>query len=922
MVSEEGKEGKLDIVEWMIKQASKVNLNLAQYTWRPSGAAIQVRVYAEDPTKGFIPSPGLIEEFKLPYGAQGSRFETWVFRGCEITPNYDPMIVKVLQWGPTRAECIHRLQQTLAQCVIQGPPNNLPFLQQYLRTTEFISGATYTTSLNHFTFQGQYVEVIDPGMAVTIQDFPGRTKRGLWRIGVPPSGPMDHLDLRLANMLVGNAEGAAALEVTVRGPSIKFHSATTVAVAGAPYEVRLNDTAVPMFQALSVRSGDVLSVLGLTSASGVRCYIAVGGSFNVPSYLGSKSTFLKPNFGGYQGRALRAGDVISLGDCTEFVERKVPVELQPQFTNAWSIAVLPGPMANPDYLQDEAIDMLMSTEWKVHHNSNRLGVRLIGPKPQWARPDGGEGGSHPSNIHDCEYAIGTINFTGDMPIIIAHDGPSLGGFVCPITCVLAEFWKVGQVKSGDTIRFRQVTVTEAIQARLQQNHDIKALYHSTTRIPLSHPFVFPLASLQTQAVLAKTPASNTHPGMEIRLAGDSYVLVEYGEMTLDIRLRVRIHLLEQELLKQNPIGLEETAPGVRSLQIRYDPTQLALVHLLELVQWADEQLGNVETSRLPTRVFHLPLAWDHSGVQGALAQYMRSVRSEAPYLPRNIDFVAANNGVEVDDVSTKVFRASYMVLGLGDVYLGACCAVPTDPRDRLVVPKFNPARTYTQEGTVGLGGSYMCIYPMDSPGGYQLVGRTLPIWNTFGRNSPSKLFTPEKPWLLEMFDQIRFYPVPESELETLREQFRAGTFEPRVTDEVFDMGEYSQMLETIATEVKSYNAQQRTASAIQNRLEQESLERLSDELNEKESEKQDDTVVVLKDGEEFVTAPIGAKVWELKVAVGDSVQKGQVIMVLEAMKMEINVEAPRAGVVLRLLVDIGTMVHMGLNVAVLQTNLG
>lgn len=104
-----------------------------------------------------------------------------------------------------------------------------------------------------------------------------------------------------------------------------------------------------------------------------------------------------------------------------------------------------------------------------------------------------------------------------------------------------------------------------------------------------------------------------------------------------------------------------------------------------------------------------------------------------------------------EDVRAFLMKASYMVLGLGDVYLGAPCAVPVDPRHRLVVPKYNPARTFTEEGTVGLGGAYMCIYPMDSPGGYQLVGRTLPIWNTWGRVEP---FTPEAPWLLRIFDQV------------------------------------------------------------------------------------------------------------------------------------------------------------------------
>ncbi len=117
--------------------------------------------------------------------------------------------------------------------------------------------------------------------------------------------------------------------------------------------------------------------------------------------------------------------------------------------------------ASPDFFRDEDIQMLFDTDWKVHHQSDRTGVRLIGPKPQWARPDGGEAGLHPSNIHDNAYAIGAVDFTGDMPIILGPDGPSLGGFVCPAAIVHAELWKMGQLRPGDTVRFHAVTYDQA-----------------------------------------------------------------------------------------------------------------------------------------------------------------------------------------------------------------------------------------------------------------------------------------------------------------------------------------------------------------------------------------------------------------------------------------------------------------------------
>ncbi len=132
-------------------------------------------------------------------------------------------------------------------------------------------------------------------------------------------------------------------------------------------------------------------------------------------------------------------------------------ELVPTYTHAWEIGVLYGPHGAPDFFTDADIDMFFATDWEVHYNSSRTGVRLIGPRPQWARKDGGEAGLHPSNIHDNAYAIGAVDFTGDMPVILGPDGPSLGGFVCPATIVQAELWKMGQLRPGDTVRFKRLS---------------------------------------------------------------------------------------------------------------------------------------------------------------------------------------------------------------------------------------------------------------------------------------------------------------------------------------------------------------------------------------------------------------------------------------------------------------------------------
>ncbi len=260
---------------------------------------------------------------------------------------------------------------------------------------------------------------------------------------------MDHLSFRIANRLVGNPENAAAIEFATMGGRLKFHTDTSIALTGADMGAKLNGVAIPQWEKISVQAGSVLS-LGAASKEGIRAYLAVQGGFDTQPYLGSRSTFMLGGFGGQAGRGLRAGDVLHLGQQDLKLEAPavLPADYIPTLTRNWTIGVLFGPHTAPDFFTEEDIDMLFSTRWKVHYQSDRTGVRLVGPKPKWARPDGGEAGLHPSNIHDNAYAIGTIDFTGDMPILLGPDGPSLGGFVCPATIVQAELWKLGQLKGG------------------------------------------------------------------------------------------------------------------------------------------------------------------------------------------------------------------------------------------------------------------------------------------------------------------------------------------------------------------------------------------------------------------------------------------------------------------------------------------
>jgi urea carboxylase len=793
--------GNVDIVEWMILQAcmgprfSRVCPPFdGSFVYKPTGAAVQVRVYAEDTQNSFCPAPGLLQEFIVPETSQTTRVETHAFKGYTINGCYDPMVMKVLHWDRTREATVAGMADLLKGKVkLAGVPTNVNLVRAFIDSTAFkLHPQLVTTkSLEKFAsgkriwlssqagedisfvtkaFEVSEFEIVDPGLSLAVQAWPGRTAQGMWRVGVPPSGPMDHLACRLANVLVGNPQEAAVLESLIlgagsKGPVLRFRSKTVVAVTGAP--IILTKTTSENTTRRILKSGVAFEMerneeLHIARANddalGARAYIALQGGIDVPDYLGSKATFAKGNFGGHQGRELLPGDVLPIGEASKEQSDIAPLGLQraPQPNSHWTIGVLPGPRGNPEFMLAEDIAMLHSTKWEVHSMSNRFGIRLIGPEPQWSRPDGGEGGSHPSNIHDEVYAMGTINFTGGMPVIITQDGPSLGGFVCPITIVEVELWKVGQVQAGDTIQFRRMTIQESLALRISQNEFIETLgargsfdcMDIVERAPLQvvneSAFLgayMAIQSLETQAVLLCTPsdASRGYPGMTVRLAGDRFVLIEYGDMILDLALRVRVHLLEQHILDRTirPDGLEETAPGVRSLQIRYNPLVLPLSQLLELITRVDAQIENVHTTVVPSRVISLPLHFDSPGCNEAIQKYMASFRVDAPYQPSNIDYIAQNNGLASQkDVEDRLFAASYLCLGLGDVYLGACCAVPLDPRHRMISTKMNPARTWTEEGTVGLGGAYMCIYPMDSPGGYQLAGRTLPVWNTWGHNQP------------------------------------------------------------------------------------------------------------------------------------------------------------------------------------------
>ncbi len=899
----------VDLVEWMLKQAAGElgNINSAHAQLTPSGHAVQARIYAEDANKNFQPSAGLLSAVALP-DADGRllRIDTWVEAGLTVSPYFDPMLAKVIVWQKSRKSAIEALDAALADTVIEGIEVNADYVRRILETPEFLAGEIHTRFLNTLPYTPATIDVLSAGTMTTVQDYPGRV--GYWDIGVPPSGPFDDYALRLGNRILGNPEGAAGLELTLNGPTLKFNVDTDFVLAGAPLEASLEGDAVPFWRRVRASAGQVLK-LGKTTGSGARAYLLVAGGIQCSDYLGSKSTFTLGQFGGFAGRALRTGDVLHLGPnplVTQPLE--APEALRPSFDGNWQLRVIYGPHGAPDFFTEQDMHTFFEHRWEVHYNSSRTGIRLIGPKPEWARRDGGEAGLHPSNIHDNAYAIGTVDFTGDMPVILGPDGPSLGGFVCPVTVIAADLWKLGQLKAGDRVQFAPVTLAEANALERQQ---LKALQ---TLTDISEPDIKPGRIdelIRATPVLKTLSGDDTGVPVVYRPSGDKYLLVEYGPLQLDIRLRFRAHALMLYLQEQKIEGILEMTPGIRSLQLHYDSQVISTETLVALLEAAELKLQNIDELEVPSRIVHLPLSWDDPACRKAAEKYMQSVRKNAPWCPDNIEFIRRINGLDsIDDVKKILFEASYVVMGLGDVYLGAPVATPLDPRHRLVTTKYNPARTWTAENSVGIGGSYLCVYGMEGPGGYQFVGRTLQMWNRYRK---TREFT--QPWLLRFFDQIRFYEVSHEELQQIRRDFPKGQYPLKIEETTFKLSDYEAFIEKHQSEIDAFVEHR-------NKAFDEELQRWIDngQMNFDSSgqEAAAEQVDELPEGATAVESHVAGNIWQFVVKPGDRVKAGDTVCILESMKMEIEVTAPEEGVVDSLSRDEGQSVSAGDRLLVLK----
>ncbi|KAH3674428.1 hypothetical protein WICMUC_003265 [Wickerhamomyces mucosus] len=898
----------LDLVEWMLKIAANESPDFKSTKIEVTGASMEARLYAENPVKDFRPSPGQLTDVSFP---EWARVDTWVSKGTVVSAEYDPTLAKIIVHGKDRTEALAKLQQALDETVVYGCITNLDYLRSVANSKMFEEAKMHTKILDSYDYQANAFEIITAGAYTTVQDYPGRS--GYWRIGVPPSGPMDSYSFRLANKIVGNANTSPALEITLSGPSILFHTDAVVALTGGEAEFKVGDNVVSLYEPVVVKRGQKVSVGKLTR--GCRSYLAIRGGIDVSEYLGSRSTFALGDLGGYNGRVLKLGDVLFLGQPelksntlpVPISEPKaLPISLAPELSEKeWTVGVTCGPHGSPDFFKDESVVEFFSEKWKVHYNSNRFGVRLIGPKPKWARLDGGEAGLHPSNQHDYVYSLGAINFTGDEPVILTCDGPSLGGFVCQAVVADSEMWKIGQVKPGDLIQFVPISYSTARQLKVKQDESIEDF--SSSYPSLSSDLIL---AKPENPILAKFKASELAPEAVYRQAGDRYVLLEYGDLKMDINYSYRISRLIELVDLHKTVGIIELSQGVRSVLVEYDGYKISQENLIKTLISYEREILFENKWKIKSKVFKLPMAFEDQKTLDCVSRYQETIRSTAPWLPNNVDFIANVNDIKREDVRDMLYTARFLVLGLGDVFLGAPCAVPLDPRHRLLGSKYNPSRTYTANGVVGIGGMYMCIYAMDSPGGYQLVGRTIPIWDKLKLGAHST----EHPWLLTPFDQVEFYPVSEEELNKFTEDCKAGQFKVEFENGIFDHEEYLRWIEKNKESIEAFEKNQKGEKAA----EFAQLIQVANEELEASGSQQDNSAEEYPEDAELVYSEYNGRFWKPLVQVGDVVEEGQGLIVVEAMKTEMTVNAPRKGKVLKIVHKNGDMVESGDLVVVIE----
>lgn len=274
-------------------------------------------------------------------------------------------------------------------------------------------------------------------------------------------------------------------------------------------------------------------------------------------------------------------------------------------------------------------------------------------------------------------------------------------------------------------------------------------------------------------ILQTLPATESRLEVLFRQAGDGFLQVEYGrEQRANLQDSFRVQAINDIVLSKNIKGLIETVPGIRTNLYHFDPELLPVAKLIDVIKEAEESFSSIENIEVESRLISLPIAFEDSETKKAVAKYLKEIRPDAPNIINgyNLEYIAMCNGVTVEEAKKMLLNTEWYNSGCG-FWPGGGFFWPMDPRCALVVPKYNPPRTWTPEGTVGIGGPCVFTYTTPTGGGYQLFGRTIP---TFQFSQKHPLFK-DSPFLYKAADRIKFYEVTENEILEIYEHVHDKT---------------------------------------------------------------------------------------------------------------------------------------------------
>ncbi|ODV97475.1 hypothetical protein PACTADRAFT_52218 [Pachysolen tannophilus NRRL Y-2460] len=897
----------------------------------PQGHAIECRVYAENPIRNFQPSPGILHNVEFPSITEFKdfkiRIDHWISTGAKISPYFDPLLAKVMVWGKTRKIATSGMVDVLNSIKIQGPPTNVEYLKEILNSFEYQNGLTLTSFLNKsFNFRPHLMEFEEGGAYTSIQDLPGREKSNG---GVPLSGPVDPLCLQIANIIVGNDMNTEGLEISLRGPVIKFHSTAVIALTGGEFEFKIDGKDVPMYTALTVPAGCVVTI-GETSNQGSKSYLSIQGGFpGVAYYLGSKSCTPTLGLGGHQGRVVFTGDCLEIDPKDEIKELalgySLPIKCRPVFSldenHVWTIRMLRGPHDSEEICSDEGLKQLYNTVYHVNLNSNRGAIKLDGPPMIFSRNSGGDGGAHPSNILEYPYPTCGLSAVGSGLVLFGVDGATLSGFTCVSVPAEADWWKFGQAKIGSGIRFELITYEDSRKLSEQRTKFLKYLCSFPTdldAVPFDDSLAIYDKNISSPILYRSADASKDLPQVTFRQAGEKMIILDFSIDHFTLLNNGRQRALELEIESSNDNDLKdgliryESATG--AMAFVFDPSKISRKVLLQKLIDLESKIPPIDKLKIPSKIYKLPICFDHSALRHCIERYMHSQRPYASYLPDNTKFVMKASCIEtIEDFKDKIIGKPEIITAASFLCANTLIAHP-DPRMRFMTQKYNPARTFTPRGAVGTGAVGHSIYSVDSPGGYMIWGMTLPniCWDTFSRIQDFG----GKPWFFKNFDQIEFYEVNEPQLAELNNELITGELKIHTKESLFDFEEYTKFLESIAEEAAILKQRQIKACEELTKVENKLWDQWMHEKSLAKASKNSDLNLLNDPNNIQVQSSMAANIFKVNVKKGDKVTKDDVLIVLEAMKMEIAVriktkKEAKFYEILEIIVDEGDMVNPG-----------